>query len=111
MLTNLSMADLPDGSTNTTSFNIDDDGSGNVWLLGWTKSDSAKVNYTVQAPPAPTTSRTASTYLASATGSATASSSKAANDAVRTSLNGQHAFLMSLAALLALLQRDSVWLL
>lgn len=65
------MANLPNGTSNRTTFDIEDDGAGNAWLLGWTKDQNPKVSYSVAAPPAPTTSMSVSEWVSSATGSAT----------------------------------------
>ena len=65
------METLKDGASNKTTFTIDDDGSGQVWLLGWTKAENPKVSVSVEAPPAPTTSREATSWVPSATGTAT----------------------------------------
>lgn len=96
------MANLADGSSNKTSFTIDDDGSGNVWLLGWTKSTSPKVNFTVQAPPAPTTSRSASSYVASAT--ATSSTARPSNGATGLGEDRAQAIVFAIAAILAVVE-------
>lgn len=65
------MANLPHGKSNTTTFDIEDDGAGNAWLLGWTKDQNPKVSFSVSAPPAPTTSMSVYTWMSSATGPAT----------------------------------------
>lgn len=64
------METLKDGASNKTTFTIDDDGSGQVWLLGWTKAENPKVSVSVEAPPAPTTSREATSWVPSATSQA-----------------------------------------
>ncbi|KAI4243815.1 MAG: hypothetical protein LQ352_006964 [Teloschistes flavicans] len=67
---------LQDNGSNTTTFTIDDEGAGNVWLLGWTRSENPKLNVSVKAPAAPTSTSFASAAATSAT--ATRSSSAAA---------------------------------
>ncbi|KAI4102974.1 MAG: hypothetical protein L6R37_004056, partial [Teloschistes peruensis] len=61
-----------DGS-NRTTFTIDDEGAGNVWLLGWTRSENPILNVSVKAPPAPVT-----TIFASAAASSTGTRSNTA---------------------------------
>ncbi|KAL9578025.1 MAG: hypothetical protein Q9212_005988, partial [Teloschistes hypoglaucus] len=58
---------LQPNTSNTTTFTIDDEGAGNIWLLGWTRSENPKLNVSVKAPPAPAS--TSFTSAASSTGS------------------------------------------
>ncbi|KAL8707161.1 MAG: hypothetical protein Q9225_007812, partial [Loekoesia sp. 1 TL-2023] len=94
------LANLPDGKSNKTSFNIEDEGSGNVWLLGWTKSEKPQVRYSVQAPPAPNTSRSVSTWIPSATGSTPASTAGQANNAGTMGVNW---YISAIGGMMALL--------
>ncbi|KAL9609818.1 MAG: hypothetical protein Q9167_005445 [Letrouitia subvulpina] len=62
------MASLPEGGSNTVTFNIEDEGSGNVWLLGWTKSETPRLNFSAKVPPAPTTTSPAHSSIALVSG-------------------------------------------
>ncbi|KAL8665798.1 MAG: hypothetical protein Q9202_001920 [Teloschistes flavicans] len=77
---------LQDNGSNTTTFTIDDEGAGNVWLLGWTRSENPKLNVSVKAPAAPTSTSFASAAATSAT--ATTRSSGAAAVATARAVSG-----------------------
>ena len=98
------MAALQDGSSNTTSFTLEDEGSGNVWLLGWTKAQNPKVNVSVKAPaaPDPSSSSVTSDSLATATASRARPSAQLSGGAKMTTAN-------SFASLVGTLFLLAIW--
>lgn len=59
------------GSSNSTTFTLDED-EGPVYFLGWTKGTNVEMQYQVQAPPP----RATTTGTATGTGSAAGSTAK-----------------------------------
>ncbi|KAI4096342.1 MAG: hypothetical protein L6R37_006953 [Teloschistes peruensis] len=72
-----SLPSLQENTSNIKTFTIDDEGAGNIWLLGWTRSENPKLNLSVQAPPAPATTSFASA-ASSSTGTGSGSGTIAA---------------------------------